>query len=98
MANQRSGDVSVIDSSTNTVIVTVGVGNGPLSLEYNPCNNNIYVSNSHSDDVSVIQTVMPPPNEESRTIDYFIKGIIQNPLDATNSIDSANEMRYFNRQ
>ena len=38
-------------------------------------------------------TAPPPPNEEPKTIGDLIKGIIQNPLDITNSIDSANEIR-----
>ena len=35
----------------------------------------------------------PPQEEESKTLSDLIKGIIQNPLDVTNSIDSANEIR-----
>jgi hypothetical protein len=43
--------------------------------------------------VNPVTTPPPPPNEEPRTIGDIIKGIIQNPLDVTNSIDSANEIR-----
>ncbi len=35
----------------------------------------------------------PPPTEEPKTIGDLIKGIIQNPLDVTNSIESANDIR-----
>jgi hypothetical protein len=37
--------------------------------------------------------IPPPPEPEPRTINDIIKGIIQNPLNVTNSIDSANEIR-----
>ena len=42
--------------ASNTVISTVDVGDGPSALAFNPSNNNIYVTNPMSDDVSVIQT------------------------------------------
>lgn len=35
----------------------------------------------------------PPPEEEPKTIGDLVKSIIQNPLDITNSMDSANEIR-----
>jgi len=35
----------------------------------------------------------PPPNEEPKTIGDLLKSIIQDPLDVTNSIESANEIR-----
>ncbi len=38
------------------VIATVDVGDYPQSLEFNPSNKNIYVGNSNSDDVSVIDS------------------------------------------
>ncbi len=40
----------------NNVISTVYVGDGPSALAFNPSNNNIYMTNPVSDDVSVIQT------------------------------------------
>ena len=40
----------------NNVISTVDVGERPSALAFNPSNNNIYVANPVSDDVSVIQT------------------------------------------
>ena len=35
----------------------------------------------------------PPPNEDPKTTGDFIKGIIQNPLNVTNSIDAANQIK-----
>lgn len=63
MASQDSNTVSVIDSSTNTIIDTITVGQYPRFLEFNPSNDNIYVTNSVGDSVSVISTVENnPPN------------------------------------
>jgi hypothetical protein len=45
----------------NNVISTVDVGDGPSALAFNPSNNNIYVTNPMSDDVSVIQTNSSKP-------------------------------------
>lgn len=42
--------------ASNMVISTVDVGDGPSALAFNPSNNNIYVTNPVSDDVSVIET------------------------------------------
>jgi hypothetical protein len=39
----------------SNVISTVEVGDGPSALAFNPSNDNIYVTNPVSDDVSVIQ-------------------------------------------
>jgi YVTN family beta-propeller protein len=45
----------------SNVISTVDVGDGPSALAFNPTNNNIYVTNPVSDDVSVIQTNSSKP-------------------------------------
>ena len=42
--------------ASNTVISTVDVGERPSALAFNPSNNNIYVANALSDDVSVIES------------------------------------------
>jgi len=47
--------------ASNTVISTVDVGDGPSALAFNPSNNNIYVTNPVSDDVSVIETTGSKP-------------------------------------
>jgi YVTN family beta-propeller protein len=44
------------DSSTNTVIDTIDVGKYPISIKFNPSNNNIYVANFNSTLVSVIDS------------------------------------------
>ncbi|MBA3750898.1 MAG: beta-propeller fold lactonase family protein, partial [Nitrosopumilus sp.] len=55
-ATNGPGNVSVIDSSTNTVVDTIPVGDNPFALLFNPNNNNIYVANRDSGDVSVIDS------------------------------------------
>ena len=47
--------------ATKTVVSTVDVGDGPPVLAFNPSNNNIYVTNPVSDDVSVIETMTFQP-------------------------------------
>ena len=47
--------------ATNTVISTVDVGERPSALAFNPSNNNIYVTNPVSDDVSIIETTSSKP-------------------------------------
>ena len=42
--------------ASNTVISTVDVGDGPSALAFNPSNNNIYVANAYSNNVSVIES------------------------------------------
>jgi YVTN family beta-propeller protein len=56
VADFNSGNVSVIDSSSNTIGETIPVGQGPVALEFNPENDNMYVANEKSGDVSVIET------------------------------------------
>ena len=42
--------------ASNTVISTVDVGERPSALAFNPSNNNIYVANAYSNNVSVIES------------------------------------------
>jgi len=53
-----SGDysVGVIDTSTNRLITTVGVGSNPNGIAVNRSGSHVYVVNSGSGDVSVIDT------------------------------------------
>jgi YVTN family beta-propeller protein len=55
-SNADANKVSVIDSSSDKVVDTVSVGNRPLAITYNPSNNNIYVANTFSDTMSVIDS------------------------------------------
>ena len=44
----------MIDGATNTVTQTITVGSGPFSIAVNPGTNTVYVTNSNSNTVSVI--------------------------------------------
>jgi YVTN family beta-propeller protein/parallel beta-helix repeat protein len=54
--NENSNNVSVIDTSTNTVIASVPVGNYPFGVAVNPTGTRVYVTNYISNKVSVIDT------------------------------------------
>ena len=48
------GNVSVIDSSTNTVTATVPVGRDPEHVAFDPVNGDVYVSNGYNGTISII--------------------------------------------
>src|SRR6266404_279029 len=54
--NSSSNNVSVIDTSTNTVVATVSVGANPQGVAVNPAGTRAYITNGTSDTVSVIDT------------------------------------------
>src|SRR5271170_4479347 len=54
--NNNSHNVSVIDTTSNTVIATVIIGNSPEDLVITPDNSKVYVTNFSDGTVSVIST------------------------------------------
>ena len=57
VSNTSSNNVSVIDTSTNTVLATIPViGSSPGGVAVNPAGTRVYVTNAPSDNVSVIDT------------------------------------------
>jgi YVTN family beta-propeller protein len=54
--NSGSNNVSVIDTSTNTVTATISVGNYPYGVDVSPDGKFVYVTNSADGTVSVIDT------------------------------------------
>jgi YVTN family beta-propeller protein len=48
--------VSVINTTTDSVVGTITVGNNPVFAAYDPANEDVYVTNSGSDTVSVISS------------------------------------------
>ena len=56
VANTAGDTVSVIDTTTNEVIDTITVENGPAFLAYEPINRDIYVTSVDENTVSVIDT------------------------------------------
>ena len=56
IANLDSNDVSVIDTSNDTVLATVPVGNSPFGVAVKPDGTRVYVTNDGDNTVSVIDT------------------------------------------
>src|SRR5215510_7569776 len=56
VTNSNDNTVSVIDTTTNTVIATVPVGEHPLGVAVTPNGAFAYVANESSNSVSVIDT------------------------------------------
>lgn len=72
---------------------SIPVGKNPQNIEYSPSNNNVYVANTASNDVSAINPSIDTPSEEPRTINDIIKDITQNPLNIINSVEASNEIK-----
>jgi YVTN family beta-propeller protein len=51
--------ISIIDGSTDSVIMTLAGGTQPNSIAYNPQQNRVYVANYYSSSISVIGDVIP---------------------------------------
>ncbi len=56
ITNQGTNNVSVIDTATNTVVTTVGVGGNPYGVAVNPAGTRAFVGNLSDGTVSVIDT------------------------------------------
>jgi len=56
VSNFDSGNVSVIDASTNMVIATIAVGGGPVGVAVSPDGTTVYVVSNNTDSVFVIDT------------------------------------------
>jgi YVTN family beta-propeller protein len=68
VANTTSHTVSVINPSTNVLILPIEVGVDPVSLAIRPGANELWVSNHVSDSVSVID-IAPGSPTENRVVD-----------------------------
>ena len=56
ISNQSNNNVSVINTATNTLVVSVPVGNNPTGVAVHPGSARVYVANENSATVSVIDT------------------------------------------
>jgi DNA-binding beta-propeller fold protein YncE len=94
--NQTSGPEVILNdpTSSNPTFIAPDI-NEETSLEFELTVTNYQGESSEPDEVTI--TINPisssPPEEQPRTMGDIIKGIIQNPLDITNSMDSTNEIR-----
>jgi len=66
VSNVWGNSVSVIDTSTNEVVATVGVGSAPSGVAVSPDGSRVYVTNGDDTSVSVIDT---STNEVVATVD-----------------------------
>jgi YVTN family beta-propeller protein len=57
ISNGGAATVSVIDTSSNTIVATVPVGQRPWNMALTPDGKKLYVANGRSGSVSVIDTV-----------------------------------------
>ncbi|HMF77507.1 MAG TPA: beta-propeller fold lactonase family protein, partial [Bryobacteraceae bacterium] len=72
-SNEVSGDLSVIDSSTLSVIATVPLGKRPRGIHASPDGKTIYValSGSPPDGPGVDESKLPPPDKSADGIGVF---------------------------
>jgi len=94
--NQTAGpEVTLSDSTSSNPTFTAPEVNEQTDLTFQLTVTNNEDTTSEPDEVTITvnPVATPPPEEEPRTISDLIKGIILNPLDVTNSVDSANEIR-----
>jgi YVTN family beta-propeller protein len=73
VTNERSGDVSIIDSVTNEVVATVPLGKRPRGIHASPDKQTIYVALSGSPIAGpgVDEKTLPPPDKSADGIGVF---------------------------
>ena len=64
ITNETSGDLSVIDATTNTVVATVPLGKRPRGISVSPDGQTLYValSGSPAAPPGVDESKLPPPD------------------------------------
>src|SRR5689334_12975200 len=67
VSNERSGDLSIIDSTTQTVIATTPLGKRPRGIHASPDGKTIYVALSGSaiGGPGVDESKLPPPDKKA---------------------------------
>src|SRR5262245_59029992 len=73
VTNERSGDVSIIDSVTNEVVTTTPLGKRPRAMPASPDKQTIYVALSGSPIAGpgVDEKTLPPPDKNADGIGVF---------------------------
>jgi YVTN family beta-propeller protein len=78
--------VSVIDTTTNTVVATIDVGNSPNGVAFSPDGSTAYVTNRGNDTVSVIDTATKAVVATvDVTGDLFLNAVVVAPAGTTNA-------------
>jgi YVTN family beta-propeller protein len=85
--------VAFSDSSSSNPTFTAPEINGVENLTFQLVVTNEEGISSEPDEVIITVNPITAPPEKPKTIHDILKGIIQNPLNVTNSIDSSNEIR-----
>src|SRR4051812_19509582 len=80
VTNEVSGDMTVIDSASNTVIATIPLGKRPRGIHASPDRKTIYVALSGSPIAGpdVDESTLPPPDKSADGIGIF--DVTQNKL------------------
>ncbi|WP_052721621.1 YVTN family beta-propeller repeat protein [Methanosarcina siciliae] len=78
VANRHSNDISVIDTTTNTVVTNVGVGTEPYGIAVSSLGTKLYVTNQGSGNVSVIDTATNKVTANI-TVEKYPSGIAVTP-------------------
>src|SRR5678816_2882912 len=73
VTNERSGDMSIIDSITNEVVSTVPLGKRPRGIHISPDQKTVYVALSGSPIAGpgVDESKLPPPDKNADGIGVF---------------------------
>src|SRR5688572_29148924 len=73
VTNERSGDLSIIDSTTHEVVATVPLGKRPRAIHASPDRQTIYVALSGSPIAGpgVDETKLPPADKKADAIGVF---------------------------
>ena len=77
-----AGTVRLIDCNINAIIAVISTGAFPTDVIFNYLNNSIYVTDSATNNISVISPLIPQVSYIGGSFDYnaFIQDVINNPV------------------
>ena len=79
VANRNDGNVSVINTVTNTVIESIRLGDGLRDIAYDSVNKRMYVTNPSDGNVYVIDTVTNTVIKSINNVGDGLRGIEYDP-------------------